>query len=69
MPPTQSGRSAVTDARRPLRLVSCLACDGISEVTGAFELPGPGGTEPYVRTRCLDGHLVVVPAFALEPNA
>lgn len=63
--------TAVTDIERELRVVACVACQGPAEVTGAFQLPGASGHEsdvPYVRTRCLDGHLVVVPAFTVAQD-
>lgn len=46
-------------------LQSCVACGQVAEVTGSFDLPGLDGPERYVRTRCLVGHLLVGPAFAL----
>lgn len=61
----RTARTAATPLQRGLELRSCLACGQLSEVTGSFSLPGPGGDEPYLRTRCLDGHLVVVPEFAV----
>lgn len=57
--------TAVTELERHLDVVACLACDGVAEVTGSFTLPGTDGSEPYVRTRCLDGHTVVCPSFAV----
>lgn len=57
--------TAVTDLQRRLEVTACVACDGPAEVTGSFSLPGPDAPERYVRTRCLDGHLVVVPAFVV----
>ena len=57
----------VTEQSRDLRLASCLACGAVSEITGSFCLPDAAGApEDYVRTRCLTGHVVVVPAFALD---
>lgn len=60
-----TGRRSTAELGRALDLRACLACGQPSEVTGSFELPGTDGVEPYLRTRCLHGHLVVVPAFAL----
>lgn len=60
--------TAVTDQHRRLEVTACVACDGPAEVTGSFSLPGPATPEQYVRTRCLDGHLVVVPAFVLRDD-
>lgn len=60
--------TAVTDLHRRLEVTACVACDGPAEVTGSFTLPGPAGPEHYLRTRCLDGHLVVVPAFVLRDD-
>lgn len=60
-------RPAVTESTRSLRIVGCVACGGPSEVTGQFSLPAGGGTEAYVRTRCIDGHVVVVPSFVVDP--
>ena len=57
--------AAVTDLHRRLEVTACVACDGMAEVTGSFTLPGADAPERYVRTRCLDGHMVVVPAFVL----
>jgi hypothetical protein len=51
---------------RELQFESCLACGQVCEITGTFDLPGLGGTEPYVRTRCVAGHLFVGPACALR---
>lgn len=58
--------TAVTDLHRQLEIAACVACDGPAEVTGTFTLPGPTGPQRYVRTRCLDGHMVVVPAFVVS---
>lgn len=50
-----------------VELRSCLACGNVCEVTGDFTLPAPGGAaEAYVRTRCVLGHRVVTPAFAVR---
>lgn len=57
--------TAVTELHRELTVVACLACTGVAEVTGTFTLPGSAGDEAYLRTRCLDGHVVVAPAFAV----
>jgi hypothetical protein len=32
-------------------------------------MPAPGGSERYVRTRCIGGHVLVGPAFALRSVA
>lgn len=56
-----SGAGAAVDLR------SCLACGSVCEITGAFRLPAQGGgDEAYVRTRCVLGHRVVTPAFAVR---
>ena len=49
-----------------IELVSCLACGHVAEVSGQFTLPGHRGSERYLRTKCLQGHLMVGPAFALQ---
>ncbi|HSJ43410.1 MAG TPA: hypothetical protein VK923_01855 [Euzebyales bacterium] len=51
---------------RELDLDCCIACGQVCEITGTFHLPGQGGVEPYVRTRCVAGHVLVGPAFALR---
>lgn len=61
-------RTAVTDLHRCLQVTACVACDGPAEVTGSFTMPGPTAPERYLRTRCIDGHLVVVPAFVLTSD-
>lgn len=55
----------VTELHRHLEVTACVACDGPAEFTGTFTLPGPDAPERYVRTRCLDGHMIVVPAFVV----
>ena len=63
-------RDVSTDrAGRTLQLQSCLACGQVCEVTGCFTMPGPDGQEPYMRTRCIVGHILVGPAFALRGTA
>jgi hypothetical protein len=57
------------DASRPVRgldLECCMACGQVCEITGSFEMPGLHGSERYVRTRCVAGHLLVGPEFALR---
>jgi hypothetical protein len=61
-------RAGATDLHRDLALTACVACGGVAEVTATFELPGDARAEAYVRTRCLVGHLVVVPAFVVETD-
>lgn len=51
---------------RALDLDCCLACGQVCEVTGSFEMPGLEGSERYVRTRCVVGHVLVGPEFALR---
>jgi hypothetical protein len=51
---------------RALELDCCMACGQVCEVTGSFEMPGLSGSERYVRTRCVAGHVFVGPAFALR---
>ena len=60
----QAQRTGTTT--RELDLGPCLACGQVCEVTGSFELPGLQGPEAYLRTRCLDGHVLVGPAFAIR---
>ena len=55
-----------TQLTRELELDSCIACGQVCEITGAFHMPAPGGSERYVRTRCIGGHVLVGPAFALR---
>lgn len=50
-----------------LDLSSCMACGELCEITGSFTMTGPGDTERYVRTRCVLGHLMMGPEFALRP--
>ena len=52
-----------------LDLCACMACGQVCEVTGAFNLPVGEQAERYVRTRCVLGHLMVGPEFALRPVA
>jgi hypothetical protein len=47
-------------------LDSCIACGQVCEVTGSFDMPGLSGPERYARTRCISGHVLVGPAFALR---
>lgn len=54
---------------RALDLSSCMACGQVCEVSGTFQLPGLDGPERYVRTRCLSGHMLVGPEFALRARA
>lgn len=58
-----------TQLTRELDLDSCIACGQVCEITGAFHMPGQGGLEQYVRTRCIGGHVLVGPAFALRSVA
>lgn len=64
----------MTDPRTPaaaavaVDLQSCVACGQVAEVTGSFHLPGLDGLERYVRTRCMMGHMLVGPAFALTAD-
>lgn len=53
----------------PLDLDCCMACGQVCEVTGSFELPGLDGAERYLRTRCVSGHVLVGPEFALRSTA
>lgn len=46
----------------------CVACGQVCEVSGTFEMPGLDGPEHYVRTRCVVGHVMVGPEFALRPS-
>lgn len=48
-------------------LASCMACGQLCEITGSFAMAGSGGLERYVRTRCVLGHLMMGPEFALRP--
>lgn len=64
----QQARRSSSTATRELELGPCLACGQVCEVTGSFDLPGTGGPEPYLRTRCLDGHVMVGPAFAIRAD-
>lgn len=57
------GREAVWE------LASCMACGQLCEITGSFAMSGSEGLEQYVRTRCVLGHLMMGPAFALRPAA
>lgn len=52
-----------------LDLDCCMACGQVCEVTGSFELPGLDGSERYLRTRCVGGHVLVGPEFALRSTA
>lgn len=59
------------DASRPARtldLECCLACGQVCEITGAFEMACLEGSERYLRTRCVAGHVMVGPAFALRAS-
>lgn len=49
-----------------LELDVCMACGQLCELTGSFTMPGLQGPERYVRTRCISGHLLVGPEFALR---
>ncbi|MEE8603004.1 hypothetical protein [Euzebya tangerina] len=49
-----------------LDLTPCPGCGTVAEVSGGFEMPGLDGTERYVRTRCMVGHVFVGPEFALR---
>ncbi len=49
-------------------LATCVACGEVCEVSADFHMPGLSGPERYVRTRCLMGHVMVGPAFALRPQ-
>lgn len=60
---TEAGRCV-----RELELDACMACGQVCEITGAFHMPSPSGSESYVRTRCVDGHVLVGPAFALRSS-
>lgn len=62
---SSDARTGTTDLHRDLALTSCVACGAVAEVTGSFRLPGLDGEESYARTRCIAGHMVVIPAFAL----
>lgn len=63
-------RSARTfDTGSGLDLDVCMACGQLCELTGSFTMPGLKGPERYVRTRCIDGHLLVGPEFALRAAA
>jgi len=55
-----------TQLTRELELDCCIACGQVCEITGTFHMPGAAGAEPYVRTRCVGGHVLVGPAFALR---
>jgi hypothetical protein len=59
-------RTHSTTIASSVELLSCMACGQVAEVTGQFELPGLDGAERYVRTRCLMGHMLVGPEFALR---
>lgn len=50
-------------------LEACVACGQVCEVSGSFDMPGLDGPERYVRTRCVVGHVMVGPEFALRPSA
>lgn len=50
-----------------LDLGECIACGKLCELTGSFTLPGLRGLERYARTRCIEGHVMVGPEFALRP--
>ena len=54
---------------RALQLDCCKACGQVCEITGSFDLPGLDGPERYLRTRCVAGHLLVGPAFALRAGS
>ena len=54
---------------RSLDFESCMACGQVCEITGCFEMPGLEGPERYVRTRCVGGHMLVGPEFALRAPA
>ena len=62
-------RDARCDRVRHLDLDTCMACGLVCEVTGTFELPGIDSMEHYVRTRCVSGHIMVGPEFALRAVA
>lgn len=62
-------RDVQRDTVQQMELDACLACGLVCEVTGSFELPGLDGMERYVRTRCVSGHIMVGPAFALRAAA
>ena len=64
MPSTSTARSAPD-----LDLTSCLACGATCEITGRFALADAQGDETYVRTRCVLGHLMLGPEFALRAAA
>ena len=53
---------------RALDLDCCMACGQVCEITGSFEMPGLNGSERYVRTRCVGGHVLVGPEFALRAS-
>jgi hypothetical protein len=57
---------ATASTATALDLVACLACAQVAEVTGSFTMPGLDGAERYVRTRCMGGHVMVGPEFALR---
>lgn len=63
----ENGRDAGCIRTATLDLASCMACGEICEVTGTFSMPGPDRGERYVRTRCVLGHLMMGPEFALRP--
>jgi hypothetical protein len=52
-----------------LDLDACMACGQVCELTGSFDMPGLQGPERYVRTRCVAGHVMVGPQFALRAHA
>lgn len=54
---------------RALDLDCCMACGQVCEITGSFDMPGLNGSERYVRTRCVAGHVLVGPEFALRTPA
>lgn len=52
-----------------LDLDVCVACGQLCELTGSFTMPGLDGPERYARTRCIAGHMLVGPEFALRAAA
>lgn len=66
---TTSHRTTSRRQSRELDFCSCVACGQVCEVTGAFDLPTGERSERYVRTRCVLGHLMVGPEFALRPQS
>lgn len=66
MPDARSNHPRSTGTLAELDLTTCAACGSVAEVGGSFEMPGLGGPERYVRTRCMLGHIFVGPEFALR---